>query len=270
METKRRTTTLKIVCVAVILLVVIGIVLFALRGTPASDIIFCNDTINLIAGETQKLSYEIVPNNVTNKSVKWQSSNPAVVSVDDSGEIIAISEGEAIIMVTTANGKIDECLVSVKPTAFDYLKKLGNTSEGYTVGDYIPSSGAMISIGLYYNNADNSVYIMNDYSKNGRRIALSSIAIPNSLHGDYEGALEQEILHVGAVHSVYKVDASKFTANTDVTSYYCDGASWCASLNDELFAACLRSTLNKLYQDILEPNGYKYADLGFDLYGLTP
>lgn len=258
---KKKIITPIIIIIVAFLLIVVGIILFfILRGTPATDIIFYNDGIELIAGDSQKLNYEILPNNATNKSVEWESSNPSVAKVNESGEVIAVSEGEAVIVVTTANGKINECLVTVKPTAFDYLKKLSNSADGYTVGNYRTSDGATIDIGLYYNYADSTLYIMDIY--NGKDSA--TLVIPTSLTGDYDGIMERSYSGK-TVRTLYHVDASTLTANTDITSYYCDSTKpWDATDNDAVYTANVRAMLSTVYRELLEPNGYTYANLGFN------
>ncbi|MGG7165360.1 cell wall-binding repeat-containing protein [Clostridium ihumii] len=58
----------------------------------------------LINGNTQKLVSTVVPSNATNKEVTWTSSNTAVATVDSNGNVKAISEGTAVISVTTKDG----------------------------------------------------------------------------------------------------------------------------------------------------------------------
>lgn len=251
-----------VVIVAVLVIAVAAILFFLLRGTPATDIVFYSDNIELKPGDTQKIKYEIFPDNVTNKTVEWQSSNPSVAKVTESGEVIAISEGESVIMVTTANGKIDECLVTVKPTAFDFLKKLSNSTDGYTVGNYRTSDGSTIDIGFYYNYTENAIYVMDIY--NGRNSA--TLVIPSSLTGDYSGYMERSYSSK-TVRTLYAIDASTLTADTDIKSYYSDSTmSWDITDNDAVYTANVRAMLSTLYRELLEPNGYTHADLGFNSY----
>lgn len=74
------------------------------------------DTLLAIGGRTI-LKAKISPTNATYNNVKWSSSNPSIVSVDNlTGEITAISKGEAVITVTTDDqGKTATCLVKVWP-----------------------------------------------------------------------------------------------------------------------------------------------------------
>ena len=55
-------------------------------------------------GDTAYLTATLCPEYADNKAVLWSSSNPNVVSVDNSGHIQANMEGRATITVTMANG----------------------------------------------------------------------------------------------------------------------------------------------------------------------
>lgn len=59
---------------------------------------------SLKVGENTKLSATVTPSNATNKSVSWTSSDSSVASVDDNGNVTAISNGTVIITVTTEDG----------------------------------------------------------------------------------------------------------------------------------------------------------------------
>ena len=59
----------------------------------------------VLGGEPFQLTIEIEPNNATNKSVTWTSSNPDVATVDENGLVTAVAErGTTIITVTTNDG----------------------------------------------------------------------------------------------------------------------------------------------------------------------
>ena len=83
---------------------------------PVAGITLGQKTLSLEIGEkSPALPYTITPFNADNQAVKWSSSNPAAIMVDeDSGEITAVAPGKAIITVSTDEGDYtDECVVSV-------------------------------------------------------------------------------------------------------------------------------------------------------------
>ena len=70
-----------------------------LRGISISP-----ETMTLTEGNTGKLSISFSPENATDKSVTWKSSNTGIVTVDTSGNIKANSAGNATITVTSNDG----------------------------------------------------------------------------------------------------------------------------------------------------------------------
>ncbi len=69
-----------------------------------------NNQIELSADRinaTEQINFTIVPSNATVKSVKFESSNPNIASVNDIGVVSAVSEGNTTIkLISTANDKI--------------------------------------------------------------------------------------------------------------------------------------------------------------------
>lgn len=70
-------------------------------------------TLNLEVGQTRTLTATVKPDNATDKTVTWTSSNDKVATVVD-GTVAAVGEGTATITATAANGKKDTCKVTVK------------------------------------------------------------------------------------------------------------------------------------------------------------
>ncbi|KAF0353802.1 head protein [Pediococcus acidilactici] len=75
-------------------------------------------TASLKVGDTTKLTATIAPDNATNKSVTYKSSNEKIATVAPDGTVKAVAEGSADITVTTADGGFnDKCVVSVTGAA---------------------------------------------------------------------------------------------------------------------------------------------------------
>lgn len=114
-------------------------------------------------GETLQLYVTILPENTTDKSVKWTTTNPSVCTVTASGKIVATGYGEAVVMAITNDGDLPAtCVVKVTPEKYKLTYMVDNvvykaydveytstitpeafpTKEGYTFSGWseIPST----------------------------------------------------------------------------------------------------------------------------------
>lgn len=74
--------------------------------------------ITLVEGSQYTLSAIVTPSDAGNKDIEWSTSAPEVATVDKAtGKITAVSEGEAVVTATAADGgKTASCKVVVTPT----------------------------------------------------------------------------------------------------------------------------------------------------------
>jgi len=79
----------------------------------ARSVTISRQAMTMEVGETGSLYAEIQPAGTTNKTLHWESADPTVAMVDESGGITAVGPGKTEITVTTANGKRAECSVEV-------------------------------------------------------------------------------------------------------------------------------------------------------------
>lgn len=79
-----------------------------------TGVILDKKELKLEKGQTETLTATVNPGDATDKSVTWSSSNTAVATVDQSGKVTAVANGEATITVTTKDGgKTATCKVTV-------------------------------------------------------------------------------------------------------------------------------------------------------------
>ena len=101
-------------------------------------------SVSLTAGKSIAITATISPNNATNKSVTWSSSNTAIATVSG-GTIKAVKAGSATITCTTkdASGKSATCKVKVISKSDATLSaKQGKTNTGTSVTNkYLGSLG---------------------------------------------------------------------------------------------------------------------------------
>ena len=104
--------------------------------------------LTLKAGLSAELIATINPSDTTmSKALTWESSNADVAVVED-GVVKAIAQGDALISVTTVNGKRAECTVHVFEVALDALNETIDRAQGHAAEDYTASSYAQLSSAL--------------------------------------------------------------------------------------------------------------------------
>ena len=78
---------------------------------PVSSITLDKTTLSLAVGETATLTATVKPDDATDKTVAWSSSDESVASVDN-GKVTALKSGKATI-TAKSGGKTAECAVTV-------------------------------------------------------------------------------------------------------------------------------------------------------------
>lgn len=75
-----------------------------------------SESITINENEEMIIHVAVLPETATNKSIRWNSSDTAVVTVDQSGKIKAVKEGTAMITAsaTDGSGTLGHCIVQVK------------------------------------------------------------------------------------------------------------------------------------------------------------
>ena len=84
----------------------------------AEKIILDKNELTLDIGTSAILTATISPDNATNKNIIWISENPSIATVDNNGNVTAISAGNTSISAETEDGNhITVCNVTVKETS---------------------------------------------------------------------------------------------------------------------------------------------------------
>lgn len=84
------------------------------KDIPVTEVQLNKETMDLMEGDEEKLVVTVKPDDATDKSVVWESSNETVVTVDQDGLVKAVREGDAMITVTAKNGVSASCIVGVR------------------------------------------------------------------------------------------------------------------------------------------------------------
>ena len=104
---------------------------------PVSYVDLSSATLELYEGYTAQLGATVGPKDATDKTVVWNSDNPAVVSVSQSGFVTALSAGTANIFAASG-GKFAVCKITVSvlnETIAEYVDEYGvNHGRGIAIG----------------------------------------------------------------------------------------------------------------------------------------
>ena len=79
---------------------------------PVTGITLDQPSMNLVKGETKALTATVTPDDATDKTVTWSSSNTSVATVTSGGVVVAVGGGSTTIMAT-AGGQTAVCNVTV-------------------------------------------------------------------------------------------------------------------------------------------------------------
>ncbi len=114
--------------------------------------------VEVIEGETVELTATVNPEETTDKTVTWTSSDETVATVDQNGIVTALKVGKATITARTANGFEATCLVTV------------DTKMGINGIDDDTQISVKVQAGVILVNAPEGLEV-EVYSMNGVRMA---------------------------------------------------------------------------------------------------
>ena len=81
---------------------------------PVTSVSLNKEELNLNVNDEETLIATVLPEDATDQSVTWASSNEAVATVDQNGKVTAVAQGTATITVKTNDGGFeDSCEVTV-------------------------------------------------------------------------------------------------------------------------------------------------------------
>ena len=83
-------------------------------SVPVTGVTLEPKELSLYTGQSETLAATVQPEDATNQSVTWKSSDDTIATVDSTGKVTAVGAGNATITVTTEDGnKTATCTVTV-------------------------------------------------------------------------------------------------------------------------------------------------------------
>ena len=147
------------------------------QAVPVTGVTLSDSSLTLKTGDIKQLTYNIEPENATNQSVYWESSETSVAEVDTNGKVTIKATGETIITCRTDDGGFTAtCSITVEQGEiadslainFDARGKTGLSIENLVdsvTGAYInviKSGETWVDNGVKLNNAASTNYNITD------------------------------------------------------------------------------------------------------------
>ncbi|TEB07063.1 Kappa-carrageenase precursor [Pelotomaculum schinkii] len=101
-----------------------------LGGTPPSGVTLDQGMVNLKVGSTVQLTATVGPDDATDKSVTWSSSDTSVATVDNNGLVTVVGQGTATITVSTVVGNMTATCIVNDPNQDAGAQTIVPTSAG--------------------------------------------------------------------------------------------------------------------------------------------
>ena len=140
--------------------------------------------LSLTKGDTYALNAVIVPDNTTNKIVKWSSSNAKVATINSQGLVTAVAKGSTEIIATTSNGLTATVEITVEEAEgfsaiedgvyFEKPSGWGNTIYAYMWIEENGSSQKLLGTwpGTEIENIEGSIYGFSSTADEGKTMII--------------------------------------------------------------------------------------------------
>lgn len=154
------------------------------------------DQMTIVLGQSLQLAVTIIPDNATDKTVVWTSSEESVATVSTTGLVQALAEGTATIRATSMDGKVSgECTVTVSAaeniagSRQDVIKQEDFGGSGSAGDDVSGGSGASQGIedsnknGVNYVYGENTVAVTDAVMEKVSNLTKEGFKLPADSHG---------------------------------------------------------------------------------------
>ena len=182
-------------------------------------------------GTSSKLSASVVPQNATDNSIKWSSSDESKATVDADGNVTALATGEVTITAAASNGVSADYKINI--TASCVLLILDESSVTLYKGDTKEIGTKLSPIDttdkVTWNSSNSNIASVDNYgvitavspgettikAKAGNAKASCQVIVKQNLSSFYIVGVEDKAYTVGSVEQNIKVTDGNVTLNED-------------------------------------------------------
>ena len=130
---------------------------------------FTDSSVDMLEGDSRKLSVSVAPSNASVSSLTWSSDNTRVATVSQDGTVTAVGEGTAKITAKAPSGKYDTCWVYVDKKASVSVPLLNHEYGPMNLTSYYSSGKVMDT-----NNITSLVFTSVEYTSSGDKYEVKA------------------------------------------------------------------------------------------------
>jgi len=197
------------------------------QGVPVTSLEIDRTELEMKVGDTETLYAKILPENATDQTVTWASSDDKVVTVTQEGKVTAVGAGKTTITITTNDGSnlTATCTVTVTETAAVAPRLMFMTHDN-NGNNYIYVDGKLfckttdIVYDIDHDGTDIYYYVYNDgfYKETQKVVSFDNTNLTDA-------RFEAFIVKDGVIYTVLKEKSGSNTKNVNVRVHAIDVAS---------------------------------------------
>ena len=193
---------------------------------PTEISLTCEDDNTLIIGDKTKLHATILPENTTDKTIEWKSSDESVASVNSKGTVKALKPGTVTITATLSNGLSDSYSFTINPKPVKISNGFIKKPKVSRIAPVIVHASKTESCYVYFKSAMGSKYDFSLFVKAGTTVEVKAPVGHYTMYYASGQTWYGVNYRFGVGTSYYKADTSFFFYNefgivygTEITLY---------------------------------------------------
>ena len=222
----------------------------AATNTPIATALQIEESVTIYKGDTYPIEVNILPNTAST-NLRWTSSDPNVVSVNDQGVIFGLQAGRETITATTIDGSnlSSTCVVTVKDHAVPATGiTLNRDAVTMTVGQTVPLQATVLP-----ENADNQDVVWNSTDATVATVNSNGVVTAMRTGTTQIVATTADGTNLSATCDITVIDAAGNYLDADpLTLHNGDEVEFAIRMNNE-------ATITAVQADIYLPNGVSIA-----------
>lgn len=148
------------------------------QAIKSTSVEITNKNVSIIVGNKTKLTAKVLPDNTTDKTITWSSSDNGIANVNPNGEVIGVKVGK--VSITAKNGdKSSTIQVTILPIEVTSIS-LNKTNTTIVVGGSETISATVnpnnaTNKTIAWTSSDNNIVTVNNGTISGKKVGKATI-----------------------------------------------------------------------------------------------